>query len=191
MPRSYIEGSVNISKLYLTEIPEFLDGIEINGNFRCQRNRLTSLEFSPDIIKGDFICHNNKITSLEHGPTMVVEGYNIGSNLLTSLEFAPTSIEEGYFNCYNNRLTTLEGGPTIVGIGFNCAHNRLTSLKGAPTRIKRGYFDCSFNKNLISLEGIPEYIRGDFYYSAGKDRVFTEKEIRDKSYIGGTVLRIG
>ena len=187
----HIKGNVNLHRLHLTTLPEFLDGIEIDGDFRCNKNKLTSLKFSPDIIKGDFICSNNKITSLEHGPTIVVKGYNIGSNLLTSLEFAPTSIEERFFNCYNNQLTTLEGGPTIVGTGFNCAHNRLTSLKGAPTRIKRGYFDCSFNKNLISLEGIPEYIRGDFYYSAGKDRVFTEQEIRAKSYIGGTVLKIG
>jgi len=187
----HIKGSVYLDGKYLTALPDFLDGIEIGGDFYCQKNYLKTLEYSPDTIRGQFVCRNNKLTSLEHGPTIVTDGYNCGSNFLTTLDFAPTEIADGFFNCNTNRLTTLEGGPTIVSTGFNCAHNRLTSLIGAPKRIKKGYFDCSFNKKLISLEGIPEYIRGDFYYSKGKDRVFTEKEIRDKSYIGGAVVMIG
>lgn len=100
---------------------------EVTGGFDCSFNELTSLEFSPTIVKS-FNCSGNKLTSLEYAP-MVREGFDCANNLLTTLEGAPKEIPT-YFHCYNNKLTSLQYAPRIIGSSFNGGDNPITSLEG-------------------------------------------------------------
>ena len=105
-----------------------------DGDFECQRTRLTSLEGAPQHIDDDFWCHDNQLTSLEGAPQYV----------------------GGDFRCFGNQLTSLEGAPERIGGDFWCQDSRLSSLKGAPKYIG-GNFRCHYN-NLTSLENIHEQI---------------------------------
>jgi len=72
-----IDQDVDISRLYLTELPEFLSGLYINGNFYCYSNQLTSLQGAPKSIRGDFYCKSNSIKFTEEQVRSVckVRGY--------------------------------------------------------------------------------------------------------------------
>jgi hypothetical protein len=141
--KKYIEGNVAVGFLYLAELPDFLDDIEVKGDFACYQNLLTTLKNAPSIVRHKFDCSNNRLDKLVDGPS-VVEGL------------------------------------------YYCSNNKLKSLKGAPTSLPNGTFNC-INNNLVSLEGIPKFIGHDFFYSKGKERTFTEAEIRAVSNIKGKI----
>ena len=87
-----------------------------DGNFFCDKLKLTSLKYCPQTINnGYFDCSGNQLTSLEHGPTSV----------------------GGDFWCKHNQLTSLEHGPTSVGGDFYCGYNKLTSLKDVHKHVKQ------------------------------------------------------
>jgi hypothetical protein len=46
-----IEGNVNLSRLLLTKLPEWLADVEVTGNFDCSDNLLTSLKGAPKIVR--------------------------------------------------------------------------------------------------------------------------------------------
>jgi hypothetical protein len=131
-----VDADIDLGDVELTKLP--LKFKNVNGEFYCQYNNLTSLEGCPESVSGTFECENNHLTSLEGGPK------SIG----------------GSFYCYNNRLTSLENGPKSVGDGFYCSYNNLTSLKGCPESVGGG-FDCSRNK-LKTFEHLPFSIGGRF-----------------------------
>jgi hypothetical protein len=54
--KKYIEGSVDLSRIYLMTLPDFLEGLEVKGNFYCSQNYLSSLEGCPTSVGGDFVC---------------------------------------------------------------------------------------------------------------------------------------
>ena len=97
-----IDKNINIYRLYLTSLPDWMGEIDIvNGNFDCRYNLLTSLKNSPRQINGSFNCSYNNLTSLEGCPEKV----------------------NGNFWCVNNKLTSLEGCPKIVNGNFYCWNN--------------------------------------------------------------------
>jgi hypothetical protein len=122
-------------------------------DFICSQKALFSLEGCPTEVGGDFRCHNNYLTSLEGGPLVVKGTYNCTWNPLKSLKGAPLKVG-GDFMAFQCKLKNLEGAPQSVGGGFSVDHNQLVDLKGAPQHVK-GLFSCRFNKDLISLEGLP------------------------------------
>ena len=99
--RKVIKGDVDLSDLYLKELPEWLSDVEIEGSFFCGNNKLTTLAGAPKTVGGNFFCHNNKLTTLQGAPETV----------------------RGIFSCYDNNLTTLQGAPKTVGVDFFCANN--------------------------------------------------------------------
>jgi hypothetical protein len=117
------KGDLILRQKNLNKLPSILKNINIDGNFDCGNNKLTTLENSPKNVSGHFICNN--------------------SNLLTSLVGAPSSVG-GDFWCDYCKLTTLEGAPKFVGESFMCYNNELTSLTGAPKSVG-GNFYCSDN----------------------------------------------
>ena len=160
MPRKYIEGDLNLRKLYLTELPDFLSGVEIRGYFDCIKNKLTSLKNCPSSILGEFTCSFNKqLKTLEGGPTYVDTNYECNDCGLESLKGAPTRAE-GMFDCGNNQLKTLDFAPAFVGGMFVCSGNGLKSLLKGPLVVD-GSYDCSINK-LTNLIGAPERVGGNF-----------------------------
>jgi hypothetical protein len=67
-----IDKNINIYRLYLTSLPEWMGEIDIvNGYFDCSNNLLTSLKGCPKEVKGSFYCSRNKLTSLEGCPKVV------------------------------------------------------------------------------------------------------------------------
>ena len=56
----YIKGDVNLSMLYLKEIPEILNGIDIDGSLILSGNGLTTLNNFPELV-----------TEADPAPTMV------------------------------------------------------------------------------------------------------------------------
>ena len=166
MIKNYIrngsKGDLDLSRLKLTELPEILKDITVDGSFWCSKNHLTSLINSPKYVSTHFYCNDNRLTSLEGAPGRVGDT----------------------FWCGGNNLTTLKGAPSRVGGYFDCSYNELTSLEGAPRTIP-GYFACSSNK-LTSLKGAPKSVGGDFY--CGNNPVkFTEKQVRAVCDVKGKV----
>ena len=81
MPKKYIEGDVDVSKLMLTELPDFLADVAVRGSFNCKNNRLTSLKGSPLSVTENYFCDNNKnFVSID-----VILSNNIGFIFLGSL----------------------------------------------------------------------------------------------------------
>ncbi len=151
---------------------EFNNGlININGNFICNSQNLTSFkEIKFGEISGGFICYNNKLTSLEGAPIICNE-LNCSINNLISLKGGPERAD-GSFICSNNYLTSLEGCPTNIRYTFNCSYNQLTSLKGCPNSIGGDIF-CS--GNYISEEGI---------------KLVINNTIKNKNYQTGLILSL-
>ena len=117
------KGSLNLSDLKLTVLPEILKDITVGGNFFCFNNNLTSLENCPKTVDGTFDCSRNKLTSLINAPKYV----------------------DGTFYCHYNNLTSLKGlKETVINENFYCTDNKLTSLEGAPKTVN-GHFFCYQN----------------------------------------------
>ena len=95
------KGNLKLSDMELTELPIILKNIDIEGNFNCANNKLTSLINAPKYIGGYFSCANNKLTSLNGCPKYVGE----------------------HFNCSDNNLTSLDGCPKYVGGDFHIMNN--------------------------------------------------------------------
>ena len=118
-----VDGSVNLFRRDLIELPDYIQFGVVRGNFHCGSNKLTSLRGVPREVGGSFNCGINKLTSLEGAPEKV----------------------GNVFNCTYNNITSLKGAPKEVGGDFYCSVNELTSLIGAPKEV-RGSFYCSHNK---------------------------------------------
>jgi hypothetical protein len=155
---------MNYSNKKLTSLKDLDISYNIDDNFDCSHNELTSLEHGPERVYGDFNCGYNELSSLEYGPVTVTGDYICQYNNLSSLEFCPTEID-GSFNCQGNQLRTLEYMPKEVGGGFNCSSNLLTQLEMDRLDMYmykiNGDFNCSSNK-LTNLSRCPENISGDF-----------------------------
>jgi len=98
-----IEGAVQLSDLYLKELPNIFDDVTVNGGFYCGYNKLTTLKGSPKKVLGDFFCYFNRITNLEGSPEYV------GGNFICSS---------------NSRLTSIEGLPKYIGGDMYCTYNK-------------------------------------------------------------------
>ena len=97
-----IIGNVDLSDLYLKQLPEILKDVSINGHFFCSNNNLTSLINAPKSVDGVFLCSNNKLTSLK--------GSSVSVGIIN-------------FDCSFNNLTSLAGAPKTVDGDFSCGFN--------------------------------------------------------------------
>ena len=138
-----IEGNVNLNDLYLAELPEFLRGVEVRGNFECRNNKLTSLKNCPSRVTGRFFCNYNRLESLEGAPEFVGRDFWCNHNQLTTLEGLPLMSESQGVYCHYNRLVSIKGLPPRVW-SLWIYGNRLTTLDGLPKVIDEE-LDCSMN----------------------------------------------
>jgi len=120
--RNGSKGNLVLRLMNLTELPEILKNVSVDGSFNCNDNHLTSLINAPKSVVISFYCSTNHLTSLEGAPTSVGISFYCGNNELTSLEFAPTSVDRN-FDCSHNELTSLEFAPKTVGGFFDCRYN--------------------------------------------------------------------
>jgi len=101
-------------------------------------------------------------------------GNGCGLHSLKGIEFP----EDKVFTLYltDNKLSTLDGSPEKAYSVF-VSRNKLTTLKGGPKQLievnsASNSFRCD-NNLLISLEGAPEIVNGDF--SAANNRLINLK----------------
>ena len=179
MSKKYIEGNVYMSNFYITELPEFISGLIVRGDFFCSDNKLKTLKNAPSEVAGSFSCRNNKITSLEGMPKITKYSYfDCSYNKLNNLDFGPTIIDPpndsaavfGLYMCGFNNLTTLIGAPEMVPGTFDCKNNLLRDLTGAPKEVTKDFI-C-YNQRA----------------RRGQDPViFTEEQVRAVCKVGGKV----
>ena len=120
--RNGSKGNLNLSYMELTVLPAILKNVDIEGNFWCIFNKLTSLVGAPKDVGGKFDCSNNKLTSLQGAPKTVGGNFFCNNNNLTSLQGAPKTVG-GHFHCGFNNLTSLDGAPEYVGGEFYIINN--------------------------------------------------------------------
>jgi hypothetical protein len=101
MSKKIINGDVNLDRLYLDSLPDFLVDVHISGDFYCFMNNLQSLEGAPKSVGGNFGCSYSSLQTLSGAPLSV----------------------GGYFSCAFNNLQSLEGAPKSVGDNFYCNNN--------------------------------------------------------------------
>jgi len=85
-----VTGDVNLRNLGLTKIP--INFTEVDGNFYCHENKLSSLEGAPEKVGRDFDCYENKLTSLVGAPKEVGKNFVCWDNPLKSFEDKPEYI---------------------------------------------------------------------------------------------------
>jgi hypothetical protein len=90
-----------------------------------------------------------------------VEGDFQGDGYLTDFKGLKFGRVSGDFWCHGNDLTSLDGAPSAVGKDFWCYRNDITSLEGGPQEVG-GNYDCTPNDNLVSLQGAPKILKGEF-----------------------------
>ncbi|MFG4004616.1 hypothetical protein [Flavobacterium aquidurense] len=115
-----VKGDVKITDENITKLP--LKFNNVNGNFICCRNKLTTLVGSPVIIGGNANFSGNMLTSLKGCPKYIYGHITFNQNQLTSLEYCPDYIGKN-FNCSDNEITSLDFFPKNLGGKFNCRRN--------------------------------------------------------------------
>jgi len=175
----YVGGDVNLwGRLGdIKQLP--LTFNQVNGDFSCGNNKLTTLEGCPQKVS-NFWCDYNKLTSLEHSPK-IVEGnfyYRDNDNLtsLEGLENTYITSELDVTGC--NKLYSLKGFPKKVG-SFWCKKTPIEPIYD--TFIQECDYETMrrFNKfDVIYTDGLDWFIDydnlGKFLRSVGKDEISME-----------------
>jgi len=147
--RVWTSGSLNLSHLRLTELPDLPAGVT---ELWCSYNCLTMLPETLPAGLTQLVCSNNQLLSLP--------------------DTLPAGLTELW--CYNNQLTTL---PEILPAGLttlSCGKNQLTTL---PEILPAGLTTLyCWGNNLPDRQGnesIPEYVArvNAFAEAASQDRI--------------------
>jgi len=189
----HIDGSVNLSNLYLKEITEILNGVHIKGDFDVSFNVLKSLNNSPVKVDGAFKCmYNRNLKSLLGGPKEV-KSLNANNCSLRDLSgipnFSTPLINTGNIDLSSNQLTSLVGLPTKVFGKLSIYNNPgLKTLNGCSEHIK-GDFEALW-LSITNCIGGPKYVGGDLYLHDTEINSLEgfPKEVTGNVYLGNTPL---
>jgi hypothetical protein len=189
----HIVGAVNLSNLYLKEIPEILNGVHVKGDFDVSLNILRSLNNSPVKVDGAFKCmYNKNLKSLVGGPKEV-KSLNANNCSLRDLNgipnFSTPLINTGNIDLSSNQLTSLVGLPTKVFGKLSIYNNPgLKTLNGCSEHIK-GDFEALW-LSITNCIGGPKYVGGDLYLHDTEINSLEgfPKEVTGNVYLGNTPL---
>lgn len=189
----HIVGAVNLSNLYLKEIPEILNGVHVKGDFDVSFNILRSLNNSPVKVDGAFKCiYNKNLKSLVGGPKEV-KSLNANNCSLRDLNgipnFSKPLINTGNIDLSSNQLTSLVGLPTKVFGKLSLYNNPgLKTLNGCSEHIK-GDFEALW-LSITNCIGGPKYVGGDLYLHDTEINSLEgfPKEVTGNVYLGNTPL---
>ena len=173
----YIKGDVNLSNLYLKEIPEIFNGVSIEGSINLTDNSLTTLNNFPELVTENIELYRNPLTSLvgikqnfiktlkvggkfsdfEGCPANVTRLSCLGNLRLISLKHMPTNVLEVKIMAASLKsLEYLTQNQRCVYYLMDC---KLKTLEGLPNRCRS--LNVSFNE-LKDLTGAPEIVDGTF-----------------------------
>ena len=189
----HIVGAVNLSNLYLKEIPEILNGVHVKGDFDVSFNILRSLNNSPVKVVGMFKCmYNKNLKSLVGGPKEV-KSLNANNCSLRDLSgipnFSTPLINTGNIDLSSNQLISLVGLPTKVFGKLSIYNNPgLKTLNGCSEHIK-GDFEALW-LSITNCIGGPKYVGGDLYLHDTEINSLEgfPKEVTGNVYLGNTPL---
>lgn len=189
----HIVGAVNLSNLYLKEIPEILNGVHVKGDFDVSFNILRSLNNSPVKVDGAFKCiYNKNLKSLVGGPKEV-KSLNANNCSLRDLSgipnFSTPLINTGNIDLSSNQLISLVGLPTKVFGKLSIYNNPgLKTLNGCSEHIK-GDFEALW-LSITNCIGGPKYVGGDLYLHDTEINSLEgfPKEVTGNVYLGNTPL---
>ena len=177
-----ITGDVDLSNLYLKEIPEILNDVVIeDGMFNIDGNSIKNLNNFP-ISCNTLHLSRNPITSLVGIKPKEVWYLEANRTKIKNLDGCPeivTSLTITYVDDFNSlkgnlkkintngnliiqecSLSSLDNFPSIEqGVLINLGNNKITSLLGMPTKCHH----LNINSNqLKTLIGCPTHITGNF-----------------------------
>ena len=173
----YIKGDVNLSNLYLKEIPEIFNGVSIEGSINLTENSLTTLNNFPELVTENIELYRNPLISLVGIKQNFIKTLKVGGKF-SDFEGCPANVTR--LTCINNiRLTSLKHMPTNIlevkimatslkSLEYLTQNQRgvyylidckLKSLEGLPNRCRA--INVSFNE-LKDLTGAPEIVDGAF-----------------------------
>ena len=150
-----LTGTIELSKLYIRELPSFFKDITVYGSFNIYNNMLTSCKNFPKV--NNFLnVYGNKLSSLD-GIQMMPLQLDLTHNNLKSLEDLSglDNVESPYNKirvCYNE-LESLEGIEQLHIPILSVFNNNLSTWDFMPKGLKELYI--SDNK-LTSWKGMPE-----------------------------------
>jgi len=96
-----VDDDVDISHRNLDKI--LIKFRRVSGNFRCNFNKLTSLEFCPESVGNSILVFNNKLTSLEYLPKYIGGDIDCENNKIWSFRGIPDSFR-GELYCDRNPI---------------------------------------------------------------------------------------
>lgn len=114
MSKKIINGDVNLSGIWIDELPDFLAVNELQGNLIIDQHpypSLRSLKNSPILVNGDVRVNSTNITNLEGAPQMVLRNFELDSNTrLNSLKGAPQYVAGNFSIQFSEGLRSLDHG---------------------------------------------------------------------------------
>lgn len=112
MSKKVIEGDVDLSDIWMDELPDFLAVDELQGNLRVDQYKypsLRSLINSPTLVNGTVVINSTNITNLEGSPQMILNNFELDANTrLNSLKGAPRYIAGTFSVQFSEGLRSLD-----------------------------------------------------------------------------------
>lgn len=175
-----ILGTVTLSNLYLSNIPNIFNNITIDGCFYIKNNKLKSLENFPKRVMGSINISENNLESLNGICEAIYNPLIANHNKLKNLKGFPRLMRDStYINLDHNELTTLDGFSTQASYinpgDFSVEYNNLKSLEGGPKVVNDSLYIVG--NPIETLDGFPEIITNDIY--ASRSFKFKEYQLLD------------
>jgi len=175
----YIKGDVNLSDLFLKEIPEIFKGVSIEGSLNLSKNGLTTLDNFPELVTENIELLNNPLISLVGIKQNFVKTLKVGGKF-SDFEGCPANVTRltclGVYYLVDCKLKSLEGLPPNRCRSLNVSFNELKDFTGAP-EIIHGVFNCAHNP-ITSLKGFPKEAENVVIHNFMNDHYLTTQEVR-------------
>ncbi len=154
--KSVIE--IDCSELSISNLKgiEYFTELEV---LKCNRNELTALDVSKNILLTNLLCISNQLTSLDISENAQLTRLSCGDNQLTSLDISKNT-QLISLGCFENQLTSLDVGKNAQLTSLICYSNQLTSLDVSKNTQLTSLFcydnqlnnlDVSMNTQLVTL----------------------------------------
>lgn len=143
-----VNGDVNLNSKDLIFIPVKFN--KVIGDFFCNHNQLTSLDFCPKEVGENFYCNNNQLNSLEFCPEKVGEGFYCNNNQLNSLEFCPREVGDNFYFWNNPELKEVQNITEFKAIYLE--HKRILAIVQLAKKLNNDLLgDSTKNRTKIKI----------------------------------------
>ena len=110
----------------------------------CEKNPLTSLDMSNNVLLEDLKCEECQIATLNVSKNVKLTRLSCHSNQLTSLDVS-NNVQLAYLHCPQNKLNVLNVSKNVKLINLSCSDNQLTSLDVSKNTLLEELY-CYYNQ---------------------------------------------